>query len=296
MGNAILQSLGFTDADATHRRIGATFIVEYGIIKEVVSEGVVTVLMSATNDKKKIILTNCVLANIASSSFSVNVKPNKDDKVLVLFPKNYSSKMFQVKQNEAIVSQATEGYCLMGGIAILINQFQKDHTNFLDVQDGCVDLRLAYNKDEEKNYLLLTTNKEGEITLNTNENFSFALNKEGEIEINSNDKFSQKVDKNGALNITCNNTSIEVSQSDEITIDNGKATISIDSSGNVSVETTGKFSFKNNATNLKDVIDGLAQELENLVTVGSPATQSTSPATKATVAVWRNTKLGLLLD
>ena len=89
---------------------------------------------------------------------------------------------------------------------------------------------------------------------------------------------------------------ITTNSNDEVSITNGKATVKIDSSGNVTVETSGKYKFKNNTTDLKSVIDGLAKEVENLITVGSPATQSTSPATKALITTWRQSKLNLLLD
>ena len=274
----VLGGLGLSDADATHRRIGATYIVDYGIIKDIPTDGIVTVEMSASKDKQSITITNCILASFASSSFTVKIKPNIDDKVIVLFPKNYSSRMFDKEVNETIISQATEGYCLLGGIAILLNQFQDFHKNYIDFSDGCADIKLAYSEDDDKNFISLNTNKDGEITLTVK------------------DKFSQKIDKDGALNITSNNTSIEINKDDEITVNNGKATVTIDKNGNVKIDTSGKYTIKNSSTNLKDVIDGVAKELENLTTVGSPATQATSPASKATIATWRESKLNLLFE
>lgn len=274
----VLGGLGLSDADATHRRIGATYIVDYGIVKDIPTDGIVTVEMSASKDKQSITVTNCILASFASSSFTVKIKPNIDDKVIVLFPKNYSSRMFDKEVNETIVSQATEGYCLLGGIAILLNQFQDFHKNYIDFSDGCVDIKLAYSKDDDKNFISLNTNKDGEITLTVK------------------DKFSQKIDKDGALNITSNSTSIEINKDNEITVNNGKATVIIDKNGNVKIDTSGKYTIKNSSTNLKDVIDGVAKELENLTTVGSPATQATSPASKTTIATWRTSKLNLLFE
>lgn len=274
----VLSGLGLSEADATHRRIGATYIVDYGIIKDIPTDGIVTVEMSASKDKQSITVTNCVLASFASSSFTVKIKPNIDDKVIVLFPKNYSSRMFDKEVNETIISQATEGYCLLGGIAILLNQFQDFHKNYIDFSDGCVDIKLAYSKNDDKNFISLNTNKDGEITLTVK------------------DKFSQKIDKNGALNITSNNTSIEINKEDKITVKNGKATVTIDKNGNVKIDTSGKYTIKNSSTNLKDVIDGVAKELENLTTVGSPATQATSPESKLTIATWRTRKLNLLFE
>ena len=274
----VLGGLGLSDADATHRRIGATYIVDYGIIKDIPTDGIVTVEMSASKDKQSITITNCILASFASSSFTVKIKPNIDDKVIVLFPKNYSSRMFDKEVNETIISQATEGYCLLGGIAILLNQFQDFHKNYIDFSDGCADIKLAYSEDDDKNFISLNTNKDGEITLTVK------------------DKFSQKIDKDGALNITSNNTSIEINKDDKITVNNGKATVTIDKNGNVKIDTSGKYTIKNSSTSLKDVIDGVAKELENLTTKGSPAMQATSPESKATIATWRESKLNLLFE
>ena len=274
----VLGGLGLSDADATHRRIGATYIVDYGIIKDIPTDGIVTVEMSASKDKQSITITNCILASFASSSFTVKIKPNIDDKVIVLFPKNYSSRMFDKEVNETIISQATEGYCLLGGIAILLNQFQDFHKNYIDFSDGCADIKLAYSEDDDKNFISLNTNKDGEITLTVK------------------DKFSQKMDKDGALNITSNKTKIEINKDDEITVNNGKATVTIDKDGNVKIDTSGKYTIKNSSTNLKDVIDGVAKELENLTTKGSPAMQATSPESKATIATWRESKLNLLFE
>ena len=274
----VLGGLGLSEADATHRRIGATYIVDYGIIKDIPTDGIVTVEMSASKDKQSITVTNCILASFASSSFTVKIKPNIDDKVIVLFPKNYSSRMFDKEVNETIISQATEGYCLLGGIAILLNQFQDFHKNYIDFSDGCVDIKLAYSEKDDKNFISLNTNKDGEITLTVK------------------DKFSQKIDKDGALNITSNNTSIEINKDDEITVNNGKATVTIDKNGNVKIDTSGKYTIKNSSTNLKDVIDGVAKELENLTTKGSPAMQATSPESKLTIKAWRESKLNLLFE
>ena len=274
----VLGGLGLSDADAAHRRIGATYIVDYGIVKDIPTDGIVTVEMSASKDKQSITVTNCILASFASSSFTVKIKPNIDDKVIVLFPKNYSSRMFDKEVNETIISQATEGYCLLGGIAILLNQFQDFHKNYIDFSDGCADIKLAYSEDDDKNFISLNTNKDGEITLTVK------------------DKFSQKIDKDGALNITSNNTSIKINKDDEITVNNGKATVTIDKNGNVKIDTSGKYTIKNSSTSLKDVIDGVAKELENLTTKGSPAMQATSPESKATIATWRESKLNLLFE
>lgn len=231
MGNNLLKSLGISDSDMLHRVIGSTFIVEYGIIKAIPAKGIVTVEMSVAESANDIIITNCVLASFASSSFTVNIKPNIDDKVIVLFPRCFVGKMFNPDNNEPIMTDCGNGYTIMGGIAILMNQYQeKHHKNYIDVSDGEITL---VSKDVQ-----LTTNKDSEIT-----------------------------------------------------VKNGKATITVDKSGNVKIDANGKYTIKNGVTSLKEVTDGLAQELENLTTTGSQTAQSTSPASKATIANWRLSKL-----
>ena len=91
-------------------------------------------------------------------------------------------------------------------------------------------------------------------------------------------------------------TNIKVNKDNEVLITTPKTKVNIDKNGNVAVETAGKFTLKNNSVDLKDVIDGLAKELENLTTAGSATAQATSPASKATIATWRSSKLNVLLD
>lgn len=236
MERTMLNGLAMSEADMIHRIIDGKFIVEFGIIKEIKAQGIVTVEMAVTTKADSIVITDCVLASFASSSFTVNLKPNVDDKVLVLFPRTFCNKMFNTDKNEPIVTECATGYSIMGGIAVLMNQYQESkHKNYIDVSDGC-------------------------ITMKTNN-----------VEITTDDK-------------------------DNITIDNGKATVNIDNNGNVKIEAQGKYTIKNNSTGLKEVVDGLAQELENLITVGSPATQSTSPQSKTTIATWRQSKLNQLFE
>lgn len=112
---ATAQSLG----DMLHRVINNTFIVEYGIIKKIPAEGVVTVEMSVSEKADDIVITDCILASFASSSVTVRIKPNIDDKVIVLFPRKFHSDMFQKDKNEPIIAEATTGYNVLTGIAIL---------------------------------------------------------------------------------------------------------------------------------------------------------------------------------
>lgn len=261
MDKNLLKSLGMSDSDMLHRAIGTTFIVEYGIIKDIPATGIVTVEMAVADSADDIIITNCILASFSSSSVTVNIKPNIDDKVIVLFPRRFAGKMFNPETNEPIITACGNGYTIMGGIAILLNQYQESfHKNFIDVSDGCITLKMAYSKDEDKNLFTFESNADGELTL------------------------------------VSNNVQIAANKDSEITVTNGKATVTIDKNGNVTIDAQGKYTIKNGTTDLKQVVDGLATELENLTTVGSPATQATSPASKGTIATWRQSKLNQLFQ
>lgn len=262
MPNNILETLGQSEADTLHRVINNTFIVEMGIVKDIPSDGIVTVEMSVANDAENIVITNCVLANFSSSSVTVNIKPNIDDKVLVLFPRKFAGGMFNPETNEPIISEAVTGYCMTGGIAILMNQYQEAfHKNFIDVSDGKLTMKLAYSEDDEKNLLVLETNELGEITLQTNDNFTETVNKDGE------------------LDIKCNDTNINVNKSNEIAITTGKAKVNIDSSGNITIDAMGgKLSLKNDKASLFSILDGMLKVLNSsLATQGSPGSHTVIP-------------------
>lgn len=261
MDKNLLKSLGMSDSDMLHRAIGTTFIVEYGIIKDIPATGIVTVEMAVADSADDIIITNCVLASFSSSSVTVNIKPNIDDKVIILFPRRFAGNMFNPETNEPIITACGNGYTIMGGIAILLNQYQESfHKNFIDVSDGCITLKMAYSEDEDKNLFTFESNADGELTL------------------------------------VSNDVQISTNKDSEITVTNGKATITVDKNGNVTIDAQGKYTIKNGTTDMKQVVDGLAQELENLTTVGSPATQATSPASKGTIATWRSSKLNQLFS
>ena len=264
---------------AVQAMISRSCIVDFGVIQKADKKGIVEVAVSVADSSEDIKYITCVLANTASSSVTVNIKPNVGDKVIVLYPRRFDSKMFSADNKDVIVNKNARGYNLFSGIALLCNQYKvNSHKNLITLEDGTVTIQLVYNEDDDKNKVIASINSDGELAYSSNENFNLNVNKDGSFELAS------------------NNVQITTNSNDEVSITNGKATVKIDSSGNVTVETSGKYKFKNNTTDLKSVLDGLAKEVENLTTVGSPATQSTSPATKALITTWRQSKLNLLLD
>ena len=282
---------------AVQAMISRSCIVDFGVIQKADKKGIVEVAVSVADSSEDIKYITCVLANTASSSVTVNIKPNVGDKVIVLYPRRFDSKMFSTDNKDVIVNKNARGYNLFSGIALLCNQYKvNSHKNLITLEDGTVTIQLVYNEDDDKNKVIASINSDGELVYSSNENFNLNVNKDGELAYSSNDNFNLNVSKDGSFELASNNVQITTNSNDEVSITNGKATVKIDSSGNVTVETSGKYKFKNNTTDLKSVIDGLAKEVENLITIGSPATQSTSPATKALITTWRQSKLNLLLD
>lgn len=264
---------------AVQAMISRSCIVDFGVIQKADKKGIVEVAVSVADSSEDIKYITCVLANTASSSITVNIKPNVGDKVIVLYPRRFDSKMFSADNKDVIVNKNARGYNLFSGIALLCNQYKvNSHKNLITLEDGTATIQLVYNEDDDKNKVIASINSDGELAYSSNDNFNLNVSKDGSFELAS------------------NNVQITTNSNDEVSITNGKATVKIDSSGNVTVETSGKYKFKNNTTDLKSVIDGLAKEVENLITIGSPATQSTSPATKALITTWRQSKLNLLLD
>lgn len=237
---ATAQSLG----DMLHRVINNTFIVEYGIIKNIPAEGVVTVEMSVSEKAEDIVITDCILASFASSSVTVRIKPNIDDKVIVLFPRKFHCDMFQADSNEPIVADATTGYNVLSGIAILLNQYQEaTHKNFIDISDGNLTMKLGYNEDEDKNMVEVTTDTEGNIDVK-NDVTSISIGAEGDYEI-----------------------------------DNGKSKVTVDKDGNVTIDAmSGKVAIKNSSASLYTILNGILQILNtSLATAGSPANHTVVP-------------------
>lgn len=255
----LLSGVAQTESDKLHRVIGNTFIVDYGIIKKVVADGIVQVEMLVTNNAESVTIINCVLASFASNSVTFNIKPEEGDKVIVLFPKSFSGDMFRAETEEVIISESSKGYSILGGIAILLNQYQKDlHKNIIDFSKGKLTLKLAYSKDDDKNFVEFTTDDKGNIVL-------------------KNDVTTITMDKDGAYEI-----------------DNGKAKISIDKNGNVVIDAMdGKLTLKNNKASLFDIMDSTLNTLNTTYkTQGSPYTHTTIPNQLST----EKTQLGQLMQ
>lgn len=156
---------------AIQSMIGRTCIISYGIVKDVPASGIVTVELSVAKSTKDIKVITCVLVNFASNAITIDIVPEKGDKVLVFFPDKFDSEMFSTKKTEAIIDQNASGYNLLSGLAVLMNQYKKnDHKNFIQFKSGELSVHLAYDKNNNANKAVFDLKKSGilEYSVGTN--------------------------------------------------------------------------------------------------------------------------------
>jgi hypothetical protein len=180
---------GLDFVSAVEAMIKRSCIIDYGIIQKVVAEGIVEVSLAVAKTKQDIILMTCVLANIASSSFTLEVTPKVGDRVLVVYPRVYDDKMFNVPDKDTdktkiTVNERAKGYNLTSGIAILLNQCKTAcHKNVLKIDNGTVILKLGYDKQNDVNKLTLSTTADGGINVK-NESTELSLGADGTVTAN----------------------------------------------------------------------------------------------------------------
>lgn len=305
----LLGASGVTIADAIRGMIDGKYILGYGIVEEVMADGIVMVSPSVITKKSEYIAVPCVLGTIASDALSLNIVPKEKDKVMVFYPRLYDHKMFTKESEGAIINVSDIGYSPYTGIAFLMNQYQtKWHKNYITVENGAMDAYLCYdeaNSDEDNDIHNLTFKTLGDGSFESHHAYSkddeafqtnVSVKADGNISVETGLKdgdYNAKLSiaPSGALSYKNPKASADIKDDGVIEIKNENATVTIDSNGNITLDSKGKFTLKNNGVSLKDVIDGLAKEVNDLITVGSPATQKTSPATQAKITTWQTSKL-----
>lgn len=272
--NFISQEAGLNFNTVVESIIKRSCIIDFGIVQDVVSDGIVDVSVAVAKTAQDMFCMTCVLANVASKAFTLNVKPQKGDRVLVVYPRLYDDNMFNFTGSEGddtklTVNYKAKGYNLASGIAILLSQYKESgHKNFITVDEG--------NITAELNKVKLTTTKDGDITVN-------------------NGKATAGIDKDGAITTGNEKATINIDKDGAVTVDNGKATINVDKNGNVSVDAQGKYTIKNSSTDLTTVISDLVDEIEGLAIVCPDGAGSVNPTSVAKLELWKQ-KLKTLLS
>ena len=247
--------------------VNRSCIIDYGIVKEVVSRGIVTVEMSVANSVDDIRIITCVLANIASDTLTLELVPEEGDKVLVLYPRLFDSEMFNKNKEEAIIKTEATGYNIFSGIAFLYNQYKSStHFNFIQSNKGQLAVKLAYDQESKKNNIVLNVDGKGALTLNllnvddsylvnfsinedgelhydSNENVNLDINKDGELHYDSNENVNLDINKDGELHYDSNeNVNLDINKDGELSLDsNGKYKLDINKDGELSLDSNGKY-------------------------------------------------------
>lgn len=187
--NFISQEAGLNFNTVVEAIIKRSCIIDFGIVQDVVSDGIVDVAVAVSKTKQDMLCMTCVLANIASKAFTLNVKPHKGDRVLVVYPRLYDDKMFEYTESESdnlklIENYEAKGYNLASGIAILISQYREaGHKNVITVDEGNISAKL--NKVE------VTTTADGDITVD-NGKATINIDKDGNVSVNAQGKYTIK--------------------------------------------------------------------------------------------------------
>ena len=185
--NFISQEAGLNFNTVVESIIKRSCIIDFGIVQEVVSDGIVDVSVAVAKTEQDMFCMTCVLANIASKAFTLDVKPQKGDRVLVVYPRLYDDNMFnftgeEEDDTELTVNYKAKGYNLTSGIAVLLNQYKESgHKNFITVDEGKVTIALSYNSDDDKNMLNFTSDENGAFTVSNNK-CSITVDKDGYLD------------------------------------------------------------------------------------------------------------------
>lgn len=136
---------GLNLSSAIEAMIKRSCIIDFGIVQQVVADGIVNVSLAVSSTKQDMICMTCVLANVASANFTLKVVPSVGDRVLVVYPRLFHDKMFNVNgddsDKEIIVDDKAKGYNLSSGIAILLNQYKSNaHHNVVTVDSSKLTL------------------------------------------------------------------------------------------------------------------------------------------------------------
>lgn len=133
---------GLDLSSAIEAMIKRNCIIDFGIVQNIVADGVVDVSVAVSKTAQDMVCMTCVLANIASSNFTLRVVPKKGDRVLVVYPRIFSDTMFNVEGDETkdtkiVVDKTAKGYNLASGIAVLLNQYKSSgHKNVVTIDEG----------------------------------------------------------------------------------------------------------------------------------------------------------------
>lgn len=167
----IAKALSFSESAMIKGIVNRTLIVEWGTIKKIVTKGVVDVLLAVTDRPEKTTVVTCVLISPCSASFSIDIEPQVDDKVLVLSPRHFDADMFDVTQNTEVIEKPDfTGYNNLCCMAILYNQFRSSthkqnisiaSTGVITMTNADANNSLTVDLSDKNNHKILISDSNG---------------------------------------------------------------------------------------------------------------------------------------
>ena len=157
-----LKALNADLPSAVQATVKKSCLVDFGIVKEIVADGIVKVLISVAERNEDIKVITCVYANPASSNLALKIVPKVNDKVIVFYSRYFNPSMFSLEEKEAIVDSYGEGYNMYSGIAIPLNQFKNSsYHRYLKADEDKLTLALGYDESTDENKFLAEVDEDG---------------------------------------------------------------------------------------------------------------------------------------
>lgn len=182
----MLEAVFKKQSDAVQQILRRTCIVDFGVITEVLGENVVKVGIAVADSVEDVQIIVCTLISPCSATMALNIEPSVGDKVLILFPRHFSSSMFEITEGDPapIIDNACQSYSRLGGLAILMNQFDYEkHKNSINISvSGILEYSVG---DTNKITLDLSDQENNKIIISDSNGCTFETSSEGTV-INSN--------------------------------------------------------------------------------------------------------------
>lgn len=178
----ILEAVFKKQSDAIQQVLRRTCIVDFGVITEVLGENVVKVGIAVADSVEDVQIIVCTLISPCSATVALNIEPSIGDKVLIFFPRHFSSSMFEVTESDPapIIDSACQSYSRLGGLAVLMNQFDYDkHKKSINISvAGTLEYSVG---DTNKITLDLSDQDSNKITISDSNGCTFETSSEGTV-------------------------------------------------------------------------------------------------------------------
>lgn len=208
MASNDFSAIQFADLEMAIEAVVSDFcFVDFGVVEEVPADGVVTVAINVARNDEDYRIFNCVYADLSTKSFCIRNKPQKGDKVVIVYPRRFSSGMFSLDKEDIIYDSESFSYHCAAGIALPFNQWQEKYENTVTFDEGKIDLNIG--GDDSK--FSVTVDEDGELRVK-NPKGEFSIDKDGNI-VAKNEKGSIELKSDGEINLKNNSNTVTMNSS-----------------------------------------------------------------------------------